>query len=206
MLWGLGPHPGSPSWGPVIRLPTGKSTVAPTHSLGPVAMGIGPQPGSHWGEGAGGRSGRAGEPSCSRQGRGLRLRKPSGRGGWRRRPSPLPASCSLWPPAVLWPAPSPVLWPAPSPPCSLARHTRTHGGLLAHATLSTGRPPVMGARHGHRRRGGGRVLAWQAGPGRAPCPRVRPGRALRCPREELPGGKGSAARPPTGRLWLCPDK
>lgn len=114
---GSGTSPRQPSWGPVIRLPRGKSTVAPTHSLGPVAMGIGPQPGSHWGEGLG--EGLAGlEAQLQPPGKGLRLRKPSGRGGGvaaalSQAPSQPPAHCGLRC-AVACPLPGVVACPLPA--------------------------------------------------------------------------------------------
>lgn len=202
---GSGTSPRQPTWGPVIQRPRGKSTVAPTHSLGPVAMGIGPQPGSHWGEGLG--EGLAGlEAQLQPPGKGLRLRKPSGGGGGAV-PSPLPASCSLWPPRCCGlppprccglPPPRLVAWPG--------THTLPRPGLLAHATLSTGRPPVMGSpAWAPARRGGdrGAGLAGRARP--RPAPRVRPGRAPPLtPERSSPVGEDRPPEPPTGEAMAVP--
>lgn len=51
------------------------------------------------------------------------------------------------------------------------------------------------------------MLAWQAGPGRAPRPASGLAGPLRCPPRGAPRWEriGRPSLPP-GRLWLCPDK
>lgn len=196
---GSGTSPRQPGWRPVIRRPRGNSTVAPTHSLGSVAMGIRPQPGSHWGEGLGG--GPAGlEAQLQPPGKGLRLRKPGGGGGvWRRCPKP--------PPRLLLIVAFLVLWPAPSPPCSLARHTPYLGpGSWLMPRCPPGVLPSWGARHGHRRSGEAtEVLAWPAGPGRAPRPASGLAGPLRCaPRGAPRWERISCPEPPTGEAMAVP--
>lgn len=158
---------------------------------------------------AGGRSGRL-EAQLQPPGKGLRLRKPSG-GQRRRCPKTLPSLLLIVASAVLWPAPSPVLWPAPSPPCSLARHThltsaRAPGSCHAvHRASSRHGEPGMGTGEAGRRP---RCWPGRQGPAAPRAPRPAwPGPSAAHPREELPGGRGSAAPSlPPGRLWLCPDK
>lgn len=197
--------PRQPSWGPAIRLPQGDPTVRwhrPT-ALVQLPWGSGLHQASHWAEGL--WEGLAGlEAQLQQPGKGLRLHNvsPSEEAAavLSRAPSPPPPLCGL-PGVVAWPPPRPIAWPG--------THTLPRPGLLAHATLSAGRPPVMGSpAWAPAKRGGGRGagLARRARPLPAPRAPAWPAPSA-APREELPGGRGSAAPSlPPGRLRLCPDK
>lgn len=113
----------------------GHCQVAPTHSLGPVAMGSGPQPGHPWGKGL--WEGLTG-PDAQQPwpGKGMWLRKPS---GVTETPSQAPS-----PPSHRGRLRC-VACPPPHPAASPGAHTLPRPGLLAHATLFAGLPPVIGS-------------------------------------------------------------
>lgn len=183
--------------GPAILLPQGCRQVAPAHSPGPVALGSMLQPG-----GAGiricGRACQGQRPGDLGLGRDCAYVRP--RGGGVAAPSEAPSPILIVAAAMARPGPFPAPQPGP-----------VHTPYLGPGTWLMPRcPPGVfsswGAQHGRWRSGeAAEVLAWPAGPCRAP----RPGLAgpLGRAREELPGGRGSAAPSlPPGRLRQCPDK
>lgn len=101
-----------------------------------------------------------------------------------------------------------MAWPPARPGCVPSpAHTPYLGpGLLAHATLSAGRPPVMGSpAWAPAKRGGGRGagLAGRARPRPAP----RPGRPLGGARRAAPRRERiGRSEPPTGEGEAVPDK
>ena len=198
MQWSPGLHPANPAGVLQFGFHRGTAQWHRPPALVQSPWGSGLDQASHWGEGL--QEGLAGlEAQLQQPGKGLRLHKPSGGGGGAV-PSPLPASSSLWSPRCCGlPPPRPV---------GLARHThltwaRAPGSCHAvHRASSRHGEPGMGTGEAGRR-----PRCWSGSQGPA-APRARPGRApSAAPREELLGGRGSAAPSlPPGRLRLYPDK
>lgn len=188
--------PSHAGWGPAVLLPPRYGRAAPAHSPGPVAVGSVLQPGSLWGQ----------EPWEGLSGPQAQWPPPGKR----------PRGCeTLGVLAALSEAPSPLLivaaamaWPGPFP---APQPGPVHTPYLGPGTWLMPRcPPGVfsswGARHGRWRSGeAAEVLAWPAGPSRAPRPGLAGplGRARRgAPRWER---IGCPSLPP-GRLRQCPDK
>lgn len=176
-----GPDPHPARWAGSLQLPFHRYTVRwhpPTPVLVQLPWGVGLDQALHRDKGL--WEGLAGpEAQWPRPGKGLRLHKPAGGGrGAVPSPSPSPPHCG-----------HPRRWRSLAPPGPAAKpraHTLPQPGLLAHATLFTGRPPVMGSpAWAPTKRGGGRGagLASRARPRPAPSagawrpPRPRPERS-----------------------------
>lgn len=99
-----------------------------------------------------------------------------------------------------------VAWPLPAPQPNPEHTPYLSPGSWLMPRCSPGVLPSWGARHGRRRSGeAAEVLAWPAGPGRAPRPALGPGGPLgRAPRGAPRWERIGHPEPPTGEAEAVP--